>query len=171
MNAPDFSLPGVDGKTYDLASFKDAKALVEVFSCNHSPYVQTYEGRMVVLQKDYGARGVRLVAVNSNDAVNYPEDSFEQMKSRAQAKGFNFPYLRDESQQVAKAYGATHTPHLFLFDQNRDLRYTGKVDDNWQDSKAVKKRFLREALDAVLSGKPVAEPETFAIGCTIKWKH
>ncbi|MBI5202788.1 MAG: thioredoxin family protein [Elusimicrobia bacterium] len=169
--APDFSLPGVDGKTYALASFKDAKALVVVFSCNHCPYVQAYEGRMIELQKDYAARGVRLVAINSNDAVNYPDDSFDAMKARAEELGFNFPYLHDESQQAAKAYGATHTPHLFVFGPDRRLAYTGKIDDNWQEPAKVTKRFLRDALEDLLAGKPVREPETHAIGCTIKWKR
>ncbi len=171
MNAPDFSLIGTDGKQYSLATFKDAKALVVVFSCNHCPYVQAYEDRLIELQKDYASQGVRLVAINSNDDLNYPEDSFDAMLTRATEKGFNFPYLRDDSQGVAKAYGATHTPHLFVFGPDRALAYTGKIDDDWQDPKAVKRRFLREALDAVLLGKPVPEPQTHAIGCTIKWKR
>lgn len=169
--APDFALPGVDGTTYSLASFKDAKALVVVFSCNHCPYVQACEGRFVELQRDYAQRDVRLVAINSNDAADYPEDSFEAMKRRAAEKGFNFPYLRDESQQVAKAYGATHTPQLFVFGPDRRLAYTGKLDDNWQEPSRVSRRFLRDALDDLLAGKAVREPETHAIGCTIKWKR
>src|SRR2546427_9593188 len=107
--APDFSLKGTDDKTYSLASFKDAKALVVVFSCNHCPYVKAYEGRMIAIQRDYASKGVRFVAINSNDDKGYPEDSFENMVRRAKEKGFNFPYLRDDTQQVAKAYGATHT--------------------------------------------------------------
>ena len=169
--AADFSLPGIDGRTCSLDSFKDAKALVIVFSCNHCPYVQAYEGRLVQLQKEYAAKGVRLVAINSNDAVNYPEDSFGEMKKRAEAKGFNFPYLRDETQLTAKAYGATHTPHLFVFGPDRKLAYTGKIDDDWQQPANVKKQYLREALDDLLAGRPVREPETHAIGCTIKWKR
>lgn len=171
QTALDFNLPGVDAATYSLDSFKDAKALVVVFSCNHCPYVQAYEGRMIELQRDYEARGVRLIAINSNDAVNYPEDSFDEMKRRAQRLGFNFPYLRDESQQTARAYGATHTPHLFVFGPDRRLAYTGKLDDNWQEPSKVGRRYLREALDDILAGRPVREPETHAIGCTIKWKR
>lgn len=169
--ASDFNLKGVDGKSYSLESFKDAKALVVVFSCNHCPYVVAYEDRMIAIQRDYAPKGVRFVAINSNDAKSYPDDSFEEMVKRAKAKGFNFPYLRDETQEVAKAYGATHTPHLFVFDANRKLAYTGKIDDNWQDAKAVKQQFLREALDAIVAGKTPPTPETHAIGCTIKWKR
>jgi peroxiredoxin len=168
--APDFSLKGVDGKTYSLASFKDAKALVVVFSCNHCPYVMAYEDRMIALQKDYAAKGARFVAINANDAENYPDDSFENMVARAKEKGFNFPYLRDDSQKAAKAYGATHTPHLFAFDAARKLAYTGKIDDNWQDAAAVKSTFLRDALDDLVAGKKPRLAETHAIGCTIKWK-
>ena len=168
--APDFSLKGTDGKTYSLASFKDAKALVVVFSCNHCPYVKAYEDRMVAIQRDYQAKGVRFAVINSNDDKNYPEDSFEKMVSRAKEKGFNFPYLRDDSQNVARAYGATHTPHLFVFGPDRHLAYTGKIDDNWENPSAVKQHFLRSALDAIVAGRKPDPSETHAIGCTIKWK-
>lgn len=168
--AQDFNLPGVDGKNHSLSEFKDKKALITVFSCNHCPYVQAYEDRLIDIQKDYGPKGAQVVAINSNESDNYPEDSFENMAARAKMKKFNFPYLRDESQNVARSYGATHTPHIFLFDQRGDLRYTGKIDDNWQEPSKVQRRYLREALDALLAGKPISEPETFAIGCTIKWR-
>lgn len=168
--AGDFSLPGVDGKIHSLKDYADKKALLVIFSCNHCPYVQANEDRIKEIQKDYGSRGVQVLAINSNDSVKYPDDSFEEMKKRAKERNFNFPYLRDESQEVAKAYGATHTPHLFLFDEFRNLRYTGKIDDDWKEPKNVTRRFLREALDAVLAGKVPAEQETYAIGCTIKWK-
>jgi len=169
--SPDFSLPGVDGKTYRLQSFAEKPVLVVLFSCNHCPYVQAYEDRLIEIQRDYGDRGVQLVAINSNDEVDYPEDSFENMVTRAKAKGYNFPYLRDASQQVARAYGATHTPHLFVFGRHRRLCYTGKIDDNWQRPDAVTRRYLREALEAVLQDGEPAEPTTHAIGCTIKWAH
>lgn len=168
--AKDFSLKGVDGKTYSLASFAHAKALVVVFSCNHCPYVKAVEDRLIDIQRDYAAKGAALVAINANDAVNYPEDSFDKMVARAQEKGFNFPYLRDDTQETARAYAATHTPHLFVFDGARKLAYTGKIDDNWQDAAAVKQRHLRDALDDLLAGRGVRVPETHAIGCTIKWK-
>jgi peroxiredoxin len=168
--AADFGgLKGVDGRTYGLADFAGKDVLVVVFSCNHCPYVQAYEGRMVDLQARYGGRGVQLVAINSNEDVGHPEDSFEEMVKRAKAEGFNFPYLRDASQAVARAYGATHTPHLFVFGKDRTLAYTGKIDDDWQDPKAVKERFLERALEELLAGKPVSTPKTHAVGCTIKW--
>ena len=167
--APGFRLPGVDGRTYSLEEFAAKPVLVVVFSCNHCPYVQAYEDRMIAIQKDYQDRGVRFVAINANDDANYPEDSFNAMVERANAKAFNFPYLRDAKQEVAKAYGATHTPQLFVFDRARKLRYTGKIDDNWQNPKAVKRQYLREAIDALLGGTAPAEAQTHAIGCTIKW--
>ncbi len=169
--APAFNLPSVDGRTYSLETFADKPVLVVIFSCNHCPYVQAYEDRMVAIQRDYRDRGVQFVAINSNDDRNYPEDSFERMGARAKAKGFNFPYLRDATQTVAQAYGATHTPHLFVFDQERRLRYTGKIDDNWQDPSAVSRHYLREALDALLQGSAPTDAKTHAIGCSIKWAH
>lgn len=169
--APLFSLPGVDGRMWSMADLAEKSVVVVIFSCNHCPYVQAYEDRMVAIQRDYAERGVQLVAINSNDADDYPEDSFVKMKKRVQDKGFNFLYLRDDSQAVARAYGATHTPQLFVFDRDRRLRYTGKIDDNWQQPQSVRRRFLREALDGLLAGTQPAEPMTHAIGCTIKWKR
>lgn len=169
-SAVDFSLKGTDGKTYSLDSFKDAKALVVIFSCNHCPYVVAYEDRIIKIQSDYKARGVQLVAINANDASTHPGDSFESMIERARDKKFNFPYLRDESQETARAYGATHTPHLFVFDSGRKLAYTGKIDDNWKQPEAATATYLRDALDDLLGGKSPRLPETHAIGCTIKWK-
>jgi peroxiredoxin len=169
-SAAAFSLKGTDGKTYTLDDFAGAKALVVIFSCNHCPYVKAYEDRMIAIQKDYMAKGVRFAAINSNDSVNYPDDGFEEMVKRAKEKGFNFPYLRDESQEAAKAYGATHTPHLFVFDRARALAYTGKIDDDWEHPAAVRENYLREALDDLVAGKPPRRAETHAIGCTIKWK-
>lgn len=167
--SPPFSLPGVDGTTYNLEGFAEKPVLVVIFSCNHCPYVQAYEDRLIEIQRDYGSRGVQLVAINSNDDVHYPEDNLDCMMARAKEKGFNFPYLRDGSQQVARAYGATHTPQIFVFDQARRLRYTGKIDNNWQRLEAVTRRYLREALEALLAQGAPAEPITHAIGCTIKW--
>ncbi len=173
--APDFSLPGVDGKTYSLASFKDKPILVVVFSCNHCPYVQAYEDRMIAFQRDNLSRGVQLVAINANETVHYPDDDFEGMVRRAQAKGFPFPYLRDDDQSVATAFGATHTPEFFLFAAEAGegvprLKYHGKMDDNYQRPDQVKHPYLQRAVDALLAGKAVAEPETHSIGCTIKWR-
>ncbi|MFI5361163.1 MAG: thioredoxin family protein [Elusimicrobiota bacterium] len=170
--APSFELPGVDGKTHTLGSLKGAKATIVVFSCNHCPYVIMNEDRLISAFKDYAAKGVGMAAINSNDAANYPDDSFENMKLRAAEKRFPFPYLRDESQSVARAYGATHTPHLFVFDKDMKLAYTGAVDDdnNYKTRKKAERLYLRDALDDLIAGRPVRTPETHAIGCTIKWK-
>ena len=170
--APSFSLPGVDGKTHTLESVRGAKAAIVVFSCNHCPYVLMNEDRLISVFKDYAAKGVGMAAINSNDAVKYPDDSFENMKARASARGFPFPYLHDASQTVARAYGATHTPHLFVFDKDLRLAYTGSVDDddNYQTRKKAEKLYLRDALDDLIANRPVRLPETRAIGCTIKWK-
>jgi len=165
-----FNLPGIDGTNHNLLEYSKKKAVVVIFSCNHCPYVRAWEDRMVEVQADYASRGVQLVAINSNDAVKYPEDSFEKMKERAREKKFNFPYLRDEGQEVAKAYGAERTPEVFLFDKTGALRYHGVIDDNYDDPAAVKIRYLREALDAVLTGTLPRTTETKPIGCTIKWK-
>lgn len=169
--APNFeNLPGVDGKKVSLGDLASSQVLVVIFSCNHCPYAQAYENRIVALQAEFKSQGVQFLVINSNDDIGYPEDNFENMVKRAQDKKFNFPYLRDESQAVAKAYGASHTPHIFVFNNKRQLSYTGKIDDNWQNPSQVKKQYLKEALSALVQGKMPAEPETFAIGCTIKWK-
>lgn len=166
--APDFDLKGVDGKRYSLDSFRDKPILAVIFSCNHCPYVVAYEDRMVSIQKDYAAKGVQLVAVNSNDEVEYPEDSFSNMIKRAKEKGFNFPYLRDETQEVVTAYGAVCTPHVFAFDKSRVLSYRGRIDDSRDPSK-VKSQDLRNALDDLISGSAVRVPDTRPFGCSIKW--
>jgi peroxiredoxin len=168
--APDFNLEGIDGKKYSLSSFEDKKALIIIFSCNHCPYVQAYEGRIKQIQEDYKIKGVTVVAINSNEDVNYPDDSFDNMKKRANEQKFNFLYLRDEDQSVARAYDATHTPEIFLFDKERKLIFHGKIDDNWQEPNKVQNHYLKNALDELLEGKEISVPETFTIGCTIKWK-
>ncbi len=169
-SAPDFNLPGVDGENYALSSFINKRILIVIFSCNHCPYVQAYEERIKEIQKDYTEKGIQIIAISSNDAVKYPEDSFEQMKIRSEEKSFNFPYLYDEDQSLARTYDATHTPEVFVFDKNRKLVYHGKIDDNWQEPQKVNSKYLREALDEILSTKAVSVPETYSIGCTIKWK-
>jgi len=168
--APDFNLIGVDGKNYSIKSFSDKQALIVIFSCNHCPYVQAYEGRIKQIQNDYRDRGVAVVAINSNEDKGYPEDSFENMKKRSNEQKFNFPYLRDEDQTVARAYDASHTPEIFLFDKEKKLAFHGKIDDNWQEPSKVQNHYLRNALDELLAGKEISVPETFTIGCTIKWK-
>jgi len=168
--APRFSLPGVDGETWSLASFADAELLVVVFTCNHCPYAMASEDRLIEIQNDYRARGVRLVAINPNDADAYPADSFEKMKQRAAEKGFNFPYLRDESQEVARVYDAACTPDIFVFDRDRKLIYNGRIDDNWQHPDKVTRKDLRAVLDAALQGKAVDFQHVPSMGCSIKWK-
>jgi peroxiredoxin len=167
--APSFELPGVDGDTHSLADYADAPALAVIWSCNHCPYVQAWEGRMMDIQRDYADRGVRLVAVSSNDTERYPEDSFEEMKARAERLGFNFDYLFDEDQSAARAYEPERTPEVFLFDRERRLVYHGAIDDS-RDENLVQRQHLREALDAVLDGREPAVAETPPVGCTVKWK-
>ena len=166
--APDFDLPGVDGRGYSLGSFNDKPVLVVIFSCNHCPYVKAYEDRMVGIQRDYSNKGVQFVAINSNDDKAYPEDGFPEMVKRAKEKGFNFPYLRDESQKVVEAYGGVCTPHVFAFDSGRGLRYRGRIDDS-KDPGKVTTNDLRNALDDLVSGIAVRVPDTRPFGCSIKW--
>ena len=166
--APGFDLPGVDGRKYTLDSFKDKQVLVVIFSCNHCPYVKAYEDRMVSIQRDYAGKGVQFVVINSNDDKAYPDDSFPEMVKRAREKGFNFPYVRDESQKVVEAYGGVCTPHVFAFDGGRRLRYRGRIDDSKEAAK-VTVHDLRNALDDLLAGKEVRVPDTKPFGCSIKW--
>ena len=147
--APSFTLPGVDGRDHSLDDYRDAEALVRVQSCNHCPYGQAGEG--------------------SNDVSSHPEDSFEQMQVRAQEQGFNFDYLYDESQDVARALGSERTPEVFVFDGERRLRYHGAIDDS-RDETAVTDHYRRDALDAVLAGEVPAVPDTPPVGCTVKWR-
>jgi peroxiredoxin len=167
--APDFGeLKGANGGVYSLASFKDKPVLVVMFTCNHCPYVVAYEDRMVAIQKDYAGKGVQLVAINANDEKSYPEDSYPEMVKRAKEKRFNFPYVRDPGQKAAEAYGAVCTPHVFAFDEDRKLRYRGRIDDSRDPSK-VKSHDLRNALDDLVAGRPVKEADTRPFGCSIKW--
>ena len=168
--ALDFQLLGVDGNTYRLEDFEDKKILIVMFSCNHCPTVRAYEDRFVELQRDYKDKGVVLVAINPNDDKKYPEDSFKNMNVRAKEKGFNFPYLRDETQSVARLYGAERTPEVFVFDEKRALRYHGRIDDNAYEPDKVQQYYLRDALDAILKGQKVTMQDTEPVGCTIKWK-
>jgi len=167
--APGFTLRGVDGKTHSLGDYKGKRAVAVVFSCNHCPTVKDYEDRMVQIQKDYMNKGVVLVAINPNDSTKYPEDSFDNMVVRARVKHFNFPYLRDEDQSVARAYGAERTPEVFLIDSRGVLRYHGRIDES-RDPKEVKSHDLRNALDALLAGRSISLVETEPHGCTVKWR-
>jgi peroxiredoxin len=166
--AADFDLPGVDGANHRLTEY--ASALVVIFTCNHCPYAIGSEDRIMALHDDYAARGVRLVAISSNETIGHLTDSFEHMVTRAKEKNFPFDYLFDESQDVARAYGALRTPHFFLFDGDGALVYTGRMDDNPRDAAAATTHELRDAIDAVLSGATIAEPLTNPLGCNVKWK-
>ena len=170
--APKFSgLKGVDGKTYALDSFKGSKALMVVWYCNHCPYAQAYRERLNDVAKDYTSKGVGVLAINSNDAQQYPEDDFEHMAKHVKQYGLVFPYAYDESQQVAEAYGAVCTPHVQIFDGQRLLRYQGRFDADQQNPQAGRAREVRAALDSLLAGHPVKDATTRAFGCSIKWKQ
>lgn len=167
----DFNLPGVDSENYSPSSFQSAKVLVVMFTCNHCPYVRAYEDRLIKLQKDFKDKNVNFVAINANDEVNYPEDSFENMVKRAKEKKYNFPYLRDKTQKTAKVFGASYTPEVFVFDENKVLQYHGRIDDNWQEPDKVTKHHLKEAIESLLAGKQIERADTQAIGCTVKWAN
>ncbi len=170
QTAPDFNLPGVDGKDYSLKDFKNAKILVVVFSCNHCPYVIGSEDRMIKFYNDYKNKGVAMIAINSNETVGHPTDSFEHMVAHAKEKGITWPYVRDDSQEIALAYGALRTPHYYVFDQDRKLRYTGRMDDNPRNPGQEKTHELRDAIDALLGGKKPPVELTNPIGCNVKWQ-
>jgi thiol-disulfide isomerase/thioredoxin len=177
--APPFSLPGTDGKTYSLASFDKSDILVIIFTCNHCPTAQAYEDRIIQLTNDYASKKVSVVAIMPNDpsSINLDElgytdmgDSFEEMKLRAKEKKFNFPYLYDgENEKVALAYGPIATPHVFIFDRKRILRYSGRIDNIEKPTKTPTEKDTRNAIDELLAGKPVSVPTTKVFGCSIKW--
>ena len=167
--AVSFALRGIDDKQHSLHDYS-GKHIVMIFSCNHCPYVRAWEDRMIKIQTDYATKNVQLIAINSNDGIKYPDDNFSKMKERAREKRFNFPYLHDEDQKVASAYGAERTPEVFLFDTSLVLRYHGTIDDNYDDPNGVKENYLRDALDATIAGRKISSAETEPIGCTIKWK-
>ncbi|MDI6450880.1 redoxin domain-containing protein [Anaerobaca lacustris] len=177
--APDFALPGVDGKVHRLSDYGGAKILVIVFTTNHCPTAQAYEDRLIRLTADYKDKGVAVVAISPNDAkavrldeLGYSDlnDSLEEMKIRAKHKKFNFPYLYDgETQKVSKAYGPVATPHVFVFDGDRRLRYAGRIDENERNPKEAKSHDTRNAIEALLAGEPVPVETTRTFGCSVKW--
>lgn len=185
---PDFTLPGTDGREHSLSEHSTGKLLLVVFSCNHCPYAQAWEGRLISLGKEYAPRGMETVVINPNETINYPDDTLEKMAERARSKAYPFAYLRDDSQETARSYGALVTPHPFLFqpvappksaplgirgDEGRPgmrLVYQGKVDDNWKDPAKVTHRYLKDAIESALAGRSVISPTTSVIGCTVKWK-
>ncbi|MGP0565231.1 MULTISPECIES: thioredoxin family protein [unclassified Nitrospina] len=168
--APDFSLPGTDGKTYSLDSFKDTEVLVIIFMCNHCPYVKAVLPRLIDLQNKFEDKSVQIIGINSNDAVKYPDDSMENMKKIAKEKNIPFPYLFDETQAVAKTYDAVCTPDIYVFGPERKLLYRGRIDDNWEHPEQVTRRDLEDAINAILDGQPMLEEQIPSMGCSIKWK-
>jgi len=169
--APAFSLPATDGNTYALEDFADKKALLVMFICNHCPYVLAVQDRLVELAEDYADKDLGVLAICSNDPVRYPSDNFEAMKRVAKEKGYPFPYAQDESQEVARAYGAECTPDFFLYDNERKLAYRGRLDDNWKQAEGVERQDLRAAIDALLDGERPTLAQVPSMGCSIKWKY
>lgn len=168
--APDFSLVNVDGRTVSLSDFRDAPALLVIFMCNHCPFVIHLADPLAQLTREYMARGVAVVGINSNDVANYPADSPEQMVAEAEQRGYTFPYLYDETQEVAHAYRAACTPDFYLFDADQRLVYRGQMDSSRPDSGIpVTGEDLRAALDAVLAGQKPSENQSPSLGCNIKW--
>ncbi|HXD91955.1 MAG TPA: thioredoxin family protein [Bacteroidia bacterium] len=172
--AADFKLKNVDNKMVAMADYKDAKGIIVVFTCNHCPFAKKYESRIMDLDKKMKAKGFPVVAISPNDPNVEPDDSFENMQKLAKAKGYTFPYLIDETQNVAKEYGATKTPHVYVLEKQKDasyvVKYIGAIDDNSDDASAVKEKYVENAVNNILAGKPVTPDFTKAIGCGIKWK-
>lgn len=168
--AKDFSLKNIDGKIVSLKEMKEAKGYIVIFTCNHCPFSQLYEQRIIDLDKAYKSKGFPVVAINPNDAVKVPEDSFDEMVKRAKKYKYTFPYLHDETQEVAKAFGAARTPHVYILDKDFKVQYIGAIDDDSEGEKKNKKKYVEDAINALLKGKEPQTKETKAIGCTIKWK-
>ncbi len=169
----DFSLLNVDGKKVSLADYKEAKGFIVVFTCNHCPFSQAYESRIMELDNKYSRKGFPVIAINPNDAIAVPDDSYENMKRSASEKKYTFPYLVDETQEIAKQFGAIRTPHVFILKKEGDknkVKYIGAIDNNTEDSQLADKKYVDAAVEALLSEKSPAIAETKAIGCTIKWK-
>ena len=171
--ATDFKLLNVTGSMISMGDNKVAQGFIVVFTCNHCPFSVKYEDRINELNKKYAAKGYPVVAINSNDVLQYDEDSYDNMIIRAKEKNFSFPYLHDETQAIAKSYGATRTPHVYIVQKEKDnliVKYIGAIDDNADDAAAVKHKYVENAVDALLAAKPVNPDFTKAIGCSIKWK-
>ncbi len=166
--ATDFKLKGTDDKMHSLAEVKDAKGYIVIFTCNHCPFSKLYEDRIIALQTAYQGKGYPVIAINPNDPKANPDDSFELMKERAKEKGFNFWYLFDDGQKIYPQYGATKTPHVFLLDNNKVVKYIGAIDDNAKDPAAVEVKFLENAINALEAGEKIDPETTKAIGCGIK---
>ena len=170
MPGPEFRLPGVDGHQHGLDDYADQKVVVLSFTCNHCPVAKATEDRLNALQNDYAGRGVALIAISSNETVNHPTDDLPHMIALAKAKGYQFPYLFDETQEVAKAYGAQRTPHFFVLGPDRRVAYTGAIDDSPNDASQAERHYVRDALEALLAGRPISKAKTDPVGCNVKWK-
>lgn len=171
--ATDFALKGIDDKFYSLKDFTNSKGFIVVFTCNHCPYAKAYEERIIALDKKYKELGYPVIAINPNDPIAQPEDSFDLMKQRANEKGFTFPYLFDEGQKIYPQYGATKTPHVFILQKENDkniVKYIGAIDNNHENANDVTEKYVESAVDALLASKDVITKETKAIGCAIKVK-
>ncbi len=164
------AMENVDGRRLSIADAAGPKGTLVIFSCNHCPYVKAWESRMVALATDCTKRGIGVIVINPNDPEAYPEDAMPAMQQRAKEKGYTFPYVVDATSDVARAFGATRTPEVFLFDATGALVYHGAIDDNAQDEAKVTKRYLADAVEAVLAGREVATKETKALGCSIKFR-
>ncbi len=170
--APDFELPGTDDGVHHLAPYLERfQTIGVVFMCNHCPYVQMYLDRLKQIQAEFQSPKFTLVGINPNDAEQFPEDSFENMKTFATERQLNFPYLRDVAQDVARAFGATKTPQAFLVDQAGKIRYGGGIDDQPQAPSTVRSHYLRQAITQLLQGEPIAAPITEVVGCSVKWRR
>lgn len=169
--AEDFKLKNIDGKMVSLGDYKEAKGFIVIFTCNHCPYAKLYEDRIIALDKKYAPMGYPVIAVNPNDPEVQPEDSYDKMIERAKEKGFTFPYLFDDGQQVYPKFGATRTPHVYLLDKGLTVRYIGAIDDSPQDADAVESRYVEAAIDALEKGNDPEPAVTKAIGCSIKYKR
>lgn len=166
----DFSLKGIDGEMHSPGTYADSDALVIIFMCNHCPYVKAVVERFASLQEKYKDRSVKVIGINSNDAETYPEDSFENMKDFAEEYGLNFPYLVDDTQEVARAYDAACTPDIYVYSKDRRLKYRGRLDDNWRDEDNVSEKDLEKALELILEGNDADFDHIPSMGCSIKWK-
>lgn len=166
---PVFNLPSVDGKNYSSSDFK-GRALLVMFICNHCPYVQAVEGRLIRLAREYVGQGLDTVAICSNDAAEYPEDAPAELLKTWRQKNYGFPYLLDADQRVARNFGAVCTPDIYLYDAARRLVYRGRLDDSWKNEKLVRRQELQEAVQAILAGKTVNSEQNPSMGCSIKWK-
>jgi peroxiredoxin len=171
--ATDFKLKNVDGKLVSMTSYPDAKGFIVVFTCNHCPYAKAYESRLLALDKKYKAKGYPVIAINPNDPAITPDDSYEKMIENHKEKGFTFPYLFDETQETAKAYGAAKTPHVYILTKNESkyiVQYIGAIDNNYKSESEVTEKYVENAIESLVKGEKIKVTETKAIGCTIKWK-